>query len=840
MALYEYRHRETNQVVYVETPAFEDDARWIRVNVGGSADISVHAGDTTNVHGIPDTGQLETVSGAAAQAAAAAAAVAAAAVPLTQRGAANGVATLGADGKVPTGQIPVYALSEFLGVSANQAAMLALPGELGDWTVRTDTSTVWLVSGGTPSQLSSWTQLAYPSAPVSSVAGRTGTVVLAGDDIVSGTVAYARLPVGTTAGTVAAGDDSRFGAGGVTLTQLDAKTVLTVSRAAGADYLADGTADNVQIQAAIDAVTAAGGGIVRVRAGTYSLAATLTIPGNNVVLVGDGIGATNLVCASSMTGDTPAIKIGSAAVGTARSLTADAAYGTFTVTLSTSDAGTFAVGDWVLVQSEKVVDTEIAGRTAGEIKRITAINGVTGVVTLNDVLYDSYTTADTAKLAKLTMSSNVTVADMSITTAATTSTLAQGFVEAQWCHQLRLQRVEVHHTYYGVRLKNVVHSSVESCWIHDINEAVAGSNLRNGIWVAAAAEQIIIQACRFAQVRHAVTFGGSGYGVQRQVVVANCTSIEADTAHFDTHQACDGVVFANCVAIGGMPFGGGSSAIIGFQSRGKNVSFIGCTANGIPGRGFMTFGPVAHRTRHIGCTATNIRQHIGGGGDGIGFYIDSAGATEVLYSGCVASDCAGSGFSGAGSNHDTVVTGCVIHNSPSERNIAALTYTNSNNVTVTGCKFTGNAIARAIQMSGTTSTGWTITNNQISGSANNLPALLGTGNTVRNNIGANPECLYAAGNITGAATLTRINGAIQTATLTGNVTLTLTTPAAPGDELTIIFTQDGTGGRTVTWPGTVRLAGTLTVTAAAGAVSLVRLLWNGTVWVEVARALNLA
>lgn len=44
-----------------------------------------------------------------------------------------------------------------------------------------------------------------------------------------------------------------------------------------ADYIVDGTADNVQIQQAIDACEAAGGGVVFLKKGTYNLAATLTV-----------------------------------------------------------------------------------------------------------------------------------------------------------------------------------------------------------------------------------------------------------------------------------------------------------------------------------------------------------------------------------------------------------------------------------------------------------------------------------------------------------------------------------------------------------------------------------
>lgn len=100
-----------------------------------------------------------------------------------QKAAANGLATLGADSKLPAAQLPAIALVEYLGASANQAAMLAKVGQPGDWTIRTDLSTTWVQTGTNPALLASWTQLSYPTAPVTTVAGRTGAVVLAQADI---------------------------------------------------------------------------------------------------------------------------------------------------------------------------------------------------------------------------------------------------------------------------------------------------------------------------------------------------------------------------------------------------------------------------------------------------------------------------------------------------------------------------------------------------------------------------------------------------------------------------------------------------------------------------------
>lgn len=69
-------------------------------------------------------------------------------------------------------------------------------------------------------------------------------------------------------------------------------------------------------------------------------------------------------------------------------------------------------------------------------------------------------------------------------------------------------------------------------------------------------------------------------------------------------------------------------------------------------------------------------------------------------------------------------------------------------------------------------------------------------------------------------------------TLTGNPTLTFTTP--PGTtgttHLTLRLVQDATGGRTITWPATVKWIGSSapTLSTAANAVDIVTFYFNGT------------
>lgn len=107
-------------------------------------------------------------------------------------------------GKIPQSQIPAVALVDFLGAIASQAAMLALTGQRGDWATRTDLGTDWQLIADDPTQLASWREMTYPASPVSSVAGRTGTVVLTKTDVDLANVddtSDANKPISTAAQT---------------------------------------------------------------------------------------------------------------------------------------------------------------------------------------------------------------------------------------------------------------------------------------------------------------------------------------------------------------------------------------------------------------------------------------------------------------------------------------------------------------------------------------------------------------------------------------------------------------------------------------------------------------
>lgn len=102
-------------------------------------------------------------------------------VASTELGVADGVATLGPDGKLAVAQRPPIDLIDVF-VPANEAAMLALAATVGDFAVRQDTGQVFVLQAAPATTLANWVTLATP-APVSSVNGKVGSVVLNPADI---------------------------------------------------------------------------------------------------------------------------------------------------------------------------------------------------------------------------------------------------------------------------------------------------------------------------------------------------------------------------------------------------------------------------------------------------------------------------------------------------------------------------------------------------------------------------------------------------------------------------------------------------------------------------------
>ena len=116
------------------------------------------------------------------------------AINISEKGVANGVATLDAAGKIPVAQLPAIAINETF-VVASEAAMLSLTAQTGDMAVRTDINRTFVLSTSPSTSLANWVQLADgPSGTVTSVsvtAPAAGLTITGSPITSSGTFAFA-------------------------------------------------------------------------------------------------------------------------------------------------------------------------------------------------------------------------------------------------------------------------------------------------------------------------------------------------------------------------------------------------------------------------------------------------------------------------------------------------------------------------------------------------------------------------------------------------------------------------------------------------------------------------
>lgn len=141
---------------------------------------------------------------------------------------------------------------------------------------------------------------------------------------------------------------------------------------AQADYVCDGTADNVEIQAAI-ATFSSIGGILHMCSGTYAAHNNILVNKPNVTIEGDGSG-TKIVLANAVSSTLVSDVVAGASV------------------IQVNDPTLFSVGDVVAVSDDNT--TTLYGRHRAEAATITQISGNT--ITLNGNFTNGYTVAANA------------------------------------------------------------------------------------------------------------------------------------------------------------------------------------------------------------------------------------------------------------------------------------------------------------------------------------------------------------------------------------------------------------------------------------------------------------
>lgn len=147
-------------------------------------------------------------------------------LPITQKGVANGIASLNTAGQLFTSQIPAIAFIDTY-ERGSEAEQLGLLAERGDVCVRSDENKSYIHNGGSTGTMADWTWLKTPTDIVLSVNGLTGAITLGKADLGLGNVdntSDANKPVSTAMATALAlkldltGGTLKNGAGSLNLT----------------------------------------------------------------------------------------------------------------------------------------------------------------------------------------------------------------------------------------------------------------------------------------------------------------------------------------------------------------------------------------------------------------------------------------------------------------------------------------------------------------------------------------------------------------------------------------------------------------------------------------------
>lgn len=93
-------------------------------------------------------------------------------------------------------------------------------------------------------------------------------------------------------------------------------------------------------------------------------------------------------------------------------LSANASEGAYSVVVTAGQGSKFSAGDYVLLTSEDIYNYPSASVKRGEIKQVQSV--ATDTITFRESLYESYTTANTATLRKLSLINNVVLDNVNI------------------------------------------------------------------------------------------------------------------------------------------------------------------------------------------------------------------------------------------------------------------------------------------------------------------------------------------------------------------------------------------------------------------------------------------
>jgi hypothetical protein len=631
---------------------------------------------------------------------------------------------------------------------------------------------------------------------------------------------------------------------------------LTAFVVTAAPYSATGLGvadDTVALQAAIDAASAAGGGIVYVPPGTYRIATTLNLK-SNVWLFGAGRGASILLL-----DDVAAVGIGlNNGAGTTGSTTLSANLTEYSTTATVTSAAGFSIGD--------VVEFSSANDRYGTwTVKITNIVGTT--ITLEEPSPAILLTSDTAVMRKWALATNVKWTDLTVRTNAVTPTLRTQPIWLTRFNGLHMERIAIDRSARDTaNFEHGLDLTVRDCEGRDCiangtalgwsvfsttNAKLSGLRSHNcalGVTLYGSPRSTVSDC----QTINSTSLGSRGLKVEagsNYSTVTNCVISNVDTGHDGFHISdCWGVVMDNFSA----------------DSCGEGVSITETITGRTHDITLSNFS--IRKTTEVGggygirvsaVLVTNAMRLVIGPGtiaDTLGAGISIAGGTDFTISGVIFTGTGKSGISFTPASSVDLwasISNCEFSNCGTSGSDGCIFLQNANRVNVTGGVMRSYfSTASGIQISATGNpTNNHFSNVIIDNAGSGAPYTnSGTGTNILEglnwtsefpNFGANDIVRVPPRQVTltdaATVTLRASRGTYFTLSAGAGRTIAAPTDPAKGMEITIDILNNTGGAITTTWNAAYKLGGAWTDPATTKRRTI-RFRYDGTSWIEIARA----
>jgi hypothetical protein len=337
------------------------------------------------------------------------------------------------------------------------------------------------------------------------------------------------------------------------------------------------TDDTAAVQNAVNAAATAGLPVY-FPAGTYKVTSTIVLPGN-LQIIGAGRSRVTIDGSGLTTAYQPILQA-AGTTGTSTTLSANVAEQSLTCTVASAAA--FTAGDYVRLES--TASTGADGVLAGEILRILSISGTT--ITFETYTQDAYTTANSAKITKLSMVDGIDISGITIQGQINPATALLCGIQLRLCINARVSDIGIRYCHaFGIDNWESLRTRItNSDFYYCENDALGYAICNDG-----AAQDTVVTGCSFVRCKTAIEHTGSTGtgGVARRCIFAYNTILGGYRAGMQSHTGAEDLIFAfntvdstindptySAAQCDGMNVWGTRMVIVGNVFRGMNRRMI--------------------------------------------------------------------------------------------------------------------------------------------------------------------------------------------------------------------------------------------------------------------------